>query len=1001
MSQVDQESRFWQAKVAAWVHDPAEKALVLLRDPAGHERGTSRRMRELLFPQGLEKSLADAVREADHWAAAADRPQFPRSQKDGPYASWAQVDFDKDPQLVHPLSGDRIAPSQFGVEVEHIKAVSFDHLEPLVCRNNGGIDYRKTLLSMWRFAPESPALGIGALWSMLPADTRVPDHSIWEHLRLCSAYAGAASTGGAALLLLSLGPVQGFIAQARSTSDLWAGSHLLSTLAWEAMRVVAERCGPDAILFPDLHGVPVVDLWLAGQGVDFSWMKGTPDRRPSWMRLASDANPLFAAALPNRFMALVPEALAAELAREVETTVRACAKSLAVHAWEEILSLAGKQDGDGLSQIGRQLEGFPEVSWAVVPASLAKEPGALQKALGTFYPHGAERPGFLGSPLYKALSGEHALEGAAFFKPGPGTLYPALYDLAERSHAAAKATRTFTPLDQEGFRCSLCGEREWLTPDRKLLGYHVKDDQPGSPWPAVGKKRPGWAKPGERLCALCCTKRVWPKLFSDRLDTDLKAVAPLLDRELRTGDIHRYVVSTHTMALAPTFRAMAEGRVEDRGKLRKLQDMLTESTHTALPRQLVRQLVEEDLEDVFRRLPAALDDAREGDEATYESLRSLFIGASGSRPETYYGLVLLDGDKMGAWLSGEAEGAPSYEKCFHSRIRSGIRERLGHQHALEGILEARRAPSPAFHGAISRALNGFSLHVARAIVEDVFLGKLIYAGGDDVLAMVAVQDLLPVLLALRCAYAGIALGPTMKDAADGHDPIASIATNVSKELTMRRGYVLRKHRLLRMMGTKATLSAGAVVAHHMTPLGAVLREAREAERTAKGPGGRDAFCLSLIKRSGGVTRVTYGWDIQEKDGVAESIGTTPVAVLLRTRDALQRWLSRRAAYHLMDWLGGLPIVPAGDPDAYGCMLAASIRKVFRRQLEREFRDDLAVAKALEALVTDLVALALRYHAMGKLCPTRGVPGFLQDLLTTAEFLAREQRGTDRKGGSAS
>jgi len=997
MSQVDQESRFWQAKVAAWVHDPGEKALVLLRDPAGHEGGTSRRMLKLLFPQGLEKSLEEAVREADHWAAAADRPQFPRSQKDGPYASWAQVDFARDPQFVHPLSGDRMVPSELHVDVEHIKAVSFDHFEPLVCRSNGGIDYRKTLLSMWRFGSESPAPGIGELWSMLPADTRVPDHSIWEHLRLCSAYAGAASTGGAALLLVSLGPVQGFIAQGRSTSDLWAGSHLLSTLAWEAMRVVAERCGPDAILFPDLHGVPIVDLWLAGQGVDFSWLKGTPDRRPSWMKLASDANPLFAAALPNRFMALVPEALAAELAREVETTVRACAKSLAVHAWEEILSLAGKQDGDGLSQIGRQLEGFPEVSWAVVPASLAKESNSLQKALGTFYPHGTERPGFLGSPLYKVLSGEHAIEGAAFFKPGPGTLYPALYDLAERTHAAAKATRTFAPLDQEGFRCSLCGEREWLTPDRKLLGYHVRDDQPGSPWPTVGKKRPGWAKPGERLCALCCTKRVWPRLFSERLDKDLKPVAALLEPALVTGDIQRYVVSTHTMALAPTFRAMAEGRVEDQGKLRRLQDMLKESSHTALPRQLVGKA----LQDVFRRLPAALDDARDSDEARYETLRSLFAGASGSRPETYYGLILLDGDRMGAWLSGEAEGAPSYEQCFHKRIPSGIRERLGKQDALRTILDARRAPTPAFHSAISRALNGFSLHVARAIVEDIFLGKLIYAGGDDVLAMVAVQDLLPALLALRCAYAGIALGPTTKDAADGHDPIANIAAKVSKELTMRRGYVLRKHRLLRMMGTKATLSAGAVVAHHMTPLGAVLREAREAERTAKGPGGRDAFCLSLIKRSGGVTRVTYGWDIQEKEGAAVCIGATPVAVLLRTRDALRRWLSRRAAYHLMDWLGGLPIEPAGDPDAYRGMLAASIRKVFRRQLEREFRGDREVTKALEELATDLVALALRYHAKGKLCPKRGVPGFLQDLLTTAEFLAREQRGTERKGASAS
>ena len=31
----------WQTKLAARLHDPAEKALVLLRDPEGHENGTS------------------------------------------------------------------------------------------------------------------------------------------------------------------------------------------------------------------------------------------------------------------------------------------------------------------------------------------------------------------------------------------------------------------------------------------------------------------------------------------------------------------------------------------------------------------------------------------------------------------------------------------------------------------------------------------------------------------------------------------------------------------------------------------------------------------------------------------------------------------------------------------------------------------------------------------------------------------------------------------------
>ena len=44
----DTTTSLWQTKLAARLHDPAEKALVLLRDPAGHENGTSRALTRLL-----------------------------------------------------------------------------------------------------------------------------------------------------------------------------------------------------------------------------------------------------------------------------------------------------------------------------------------------------------------------------------------------------------------------------------------------------------------------------------------------------------------------------------------------------------------------------------------------------------------------------------------------------------------------------------------------------------------------------------------------------------------------------------------------------------------------------------------------------------------------------------------------------------------------------------------------------------------------------------------
>jgi predicted translin family RNA/ssDNA-binding protein len=58
-----------------------------------------------------------------------------------------------------------------------------------------------------------------------------------------------------------------------------------------------------------------------------------------------------------------------------------------------------------------------------------------------------------------------------------------------------------------------------------------------------------------------------------------------------------------------------------------------------------------------------------------------------------------------------------------------------------------------------------------------------------------------------------------------------------------------------------------------------------------------------------------------------------------------------------------------------------------------------VKNALADLAGDLVRLALDYHDKGKIRSAKGVIGFIQDLMVAAEFLAREQRGGQRKAGN--
>lgn len=965
----------WKAKTAAWTHDPAEKALVLLRDPTGHERGTASQLRKRLFgPGALPAGILEIVKRSDQWAAAADRPQFPREADDGPYAKWTQVRFDQHPVLIHPMSGESYHLNTLAeVNFEQIKAVSFDHFDKLIVENSdGSINHKKTFLRFWREGPESPTQHLGHLWRLLPADTRVPDHSIWEHLCLVSAFAGAMAAdpaGEIALLKMTIGPVQGFIAQSRSSSDLWAGSHFLSRLLWTGLEILCDRLGPDAVIFPDLHGIAIADVWLESQQTGFKYRHLT----------ATDENPLFSAALPNLFVAIVPLTEASRLAEDIQAAMRAWVVDQARNAASRVLQAAGGSgdlSGNLETQIVTQLAGFPEVYWSIVPWNLTMRDGVLDtseltRVMKHFYPAEAANPGFLSTPVWKCLSREITIGRTRFFNPNPGVLYPALYDLLDRSLAVAKSTRPFKQLSQEGYRCSLCGEREWLTPERAQL-EQPRGSRGRTIWKQVEGTNPSWAKKGEHLCALCTLKRLWPTLFVEEVKSHIHK------------DVDRFIVSTHAMAMAPTLekiidtaRAMgAAGNDAWRELVEEVRDY--EFERAALPSRLYDKLCRDspeipELYKVVTRLPLALDRAAEAEDDTSkresEQKRLAKISAHikkfcRQRPERYYALVLMDGDRMGAWISGtDEEYLLEHGETWHPQISSEVEKLVGYSD-MKQYFHARRTASPARHVAISRCLNAFSTSMARIIVEDAYIGKLIYAGGDDLLAMVSVRDFLDVLHALRCCYSGMDL--TLK-IAEG---------NI---LTCRRGHALLnrsgKTQLFRLMGNKATASIGAVVAHYSTPLGSVLRELRLAELSAKKEGGRDAFSITLMKRSGGSGRFTANWHYLED--ARTGMETASIQVLRELRNAFAQNLTRQAAYKTTEWLN---------------LLARDCPKdQLKILLARQFRQHANKKKAGSESAFDPNLLADRFVAFAASAKSNDPVTMLRSAINLAEFLAREGR----------
>lgn len=968
----------WQTKLAA-------RLLGLEQLPDNIDPDNDEVLSRVIFKQGLPREIYRHVQRADWWAAAADRPQWPMQeitvttkageQKTLAVAPWAQVCWAKQPVLIHPLTGEQYDLGQHGglsdTDLQDIKKRSFDHFSGLLVKLGAGEseppDWRKVLLAFWRFGPElleEEDFGkLGKLWELLPADTRIPDHSIWDHLDLTSAFAGAFAAdpkGESALLALSIGPVQGFIAAARKMDDLWAGSHLLSRLSWETMRPLCERLGPDAILFPRLRGIPQVDLWLRDQ----MNLPGELFKDCEWMRGGTDANPLFSAALPNRFVAVVPASQTREIAEACTQAVRGWLQELGRDVISRLLNVADldvETTTTPYEQMQQQLEGFPEVHWAAVPFSLIRPRDSEKQTdldvsglLGAMAPFFGVEPGqpcgFLDTPAWKVLSKEIDWgDGTRFFAPNPGVLYPAVYDLAERVLAAAKATRTFQQTIQQGWRCALTGEAEWLTTDRAQLTQSYRK-QTDTLWAKVAKDKPAWAKAGEHLSALPSIKRLWPTIFAEEVGKALAA-----GERGEKIDIGRFVVSTHTMALAHQLDQWLEKGGHTAGGLD-----LQGADPVALPRKLVRRHQANPALADAKRIPGRLEAARESEDENaldkaQKQVRQAFATALGKdelRLETYYALLMMDGDRMGAILSGDEATAISYRESFHPQVRKGFDEHAARQPLIQRYGGQKRPPSPNRHLAISGALNDFSQTVVRHVVEEEHLGRVIYAGGDDVLAMLPVADLLSCMRRLRHAYSGI-------------DP--EHEGGVWQGLTLQNGFAALKQgkrlQVMRMMGEAATASCGAVVAHHQAPLSAVMRELRATEKRAKTEGGRDAFSITVIKRSGGALRLTAKWG-------------EPITLLddliafLRDEDT-----SRRAVYNTLEWLHDLPD-PKGQPEMLQSLLAY--------QLARQSGNDPRAA-----------SLAIRLTVLAAAQAKDGLH-WLQNFLTVAEFLARETRA----GGEA-
>ena len=676
----------WEDVLLAYLHDPFDKALAV----QGHEPRAARYASAALGRDVSRRGLHRLAARADVVAAVAERVPSPTAGRNGERAVGPADGL----RIVHPTSGVHANLSLHGLDPDKAVAV----IEEIVRGLSGP---RERFLAIWRLLPDAVAAEFGDDAARLPADTRIPDHTLFQHTDITAGlYAAGAPDDGAAFLSFALGPVQPFIEAARSVRDLWSGSALLSWLAFQAMKPILEQLGPTAFVFPALRGAPLMDLWLRR-------VTGLGDRVPLPPRPAR-----MAPSLPHRFVVVVPWGEDGATAK----ALRLACLDAARDGWRRLTNAVRTTIDPKLAPVHRdwarlwdaQIDSALEFRVVVAPERELREE-RLARLVGEPFFSSAWPEAQKVREIGEAIPSDH--------RPGYGQdnagRWQAQMEVSARLMAAERSIRHVPETSGAGVgpapaKCTLFGSWEQMGPVEFRASRDFWD-RASNDISLEGVR----IRSRERLCAVALTKRfAGPALLAQELE-----VTP---PDLRFPD-------TLTVAAGEWLARAGIDPGEERSR---------GSRHWSGLWLLWRQRDEEDK-----------DEEKKPDEDLWRRIRE--AREQHGKPPAYYAVLALDGDEMGRWLTGDK--TPELRRLLHPKLRDYF-EGIEDDRANVGLF-ARRPVGPALHAAISAALSTFASEVAPQIVAEHH-GTMIYSGGDDVLALCPVATALGCALALRDAFSG-------------------------------------------------------------------------------------------------------------------------------------------------------------------------------------------------------------------------------------------------------
>jgi CRISPR-associated protein Cmr2 len=443
------------------------------------------------------------------------------------------------------------------------------------------------------------------------------------------------------LMVLSIGPVQEFIAEARKVRDLWAGSYILASASFNAAVPFLRSFGPDVVLHPHVHESTLFAKWLC--------------RQYDCPELTAPASVQRMASIPNKLLAVVPFDLVDSLGQEAV----ACVKE---QFWGDL--------GKAVWENNRRQFGY-----------LVNEPHWTAQIADHFHLHFTAVP-VSKKELVKTFRESHH-RGNELFE-------------------SRKLTRSFPPwpagLERE--KCTLCAHREVLGPE---LPEARRDF-----WRGMVRKGRGRLRTGESLCAVCYTKRMVSEITLDVPKTPFESTVDIALKGYR----ERLRSENHEDLLAAADLLRETLGLPDGERIRDLDGMRGEwfIKDQLLSFKFLESIAPERAAFVTAQRPLP-EEIHHAIACVVECLDELQrrIGP----PPRYFGLLMMDGDYMGRWMSGDW---PDPHKSPMTLTR---------------------------HTILSATMGAMGKEVFPTILnESNWSGVVVYSGGDDLLAIGPMEGIL-------------------------------------------------------------------------------------------------------------------------------------------------------------------------------------------------------------------------------------------------------------------